>query len=64
MQVGQTQEVDLVVGREPYAWRSDEEDMVNALIGAAWRHHVSRRTRLKLFMLNLLTGVGALVRRG
>ncbi len=36
---------------ESHTWRTDESDMINALMSAAWDdHHMNRRARVKLFM--------------
>ena len=33
-----------------YKWGSEEEDFVNALMSAAWEHHVNRWDRFKLLV--------------
>ena len=38
------------------AWDVDQADMVNALMGAAWRHHVNRRSRARNFFRRLIRG--------
>ena len=63
MQIGHASEHRLINNHEPYAWRVEEDAMVDVLMEAVWRHHVSRRMKLKFFMLNLLMNVGLLVRR-
>ena len=50
-------------GHGAYAWGSDERDMVNTLMGAARHDHENHRGKLRFMMVNLLTGVGAAVRR-
>ena len=43
---------------EPQIWRTDEEDLVNALVGAVWYHHMNRRARFKAYLHGLLVKVG------
>ena len=47
-------------GVRPQIWRTEEEDMVNALVGAVWLHHMSRRARVRAFLFVLLGKVGLL----
>ena len=46
-----------------YAWRNDEEEMVHALMGLAWHHHVSRWKRIRMAAVGLLNAmsIGATV---
>ena len=41
-------------GRSQDHWRTDESDLVNALAGAMWEHHVNRRARIKNFFLRFI----------
>lgn len=46
-----------------YVWRTEESEMLNALIGAAWRHEMDQRTGVKSKMSNLARKVGVGRRR-
>ena len=35
-------------------WRTDESDLVNALAGVMWQHHVSRKARIRNFFRRLV----------
>ena len=47
---------EIKIGGSAYKWGSDEEDFVNALMSAAWEHHVNRWDRLKMFLRGVLIG--------
>ncbi len=51
-------------GSRRNAWRSDEEALVNALAGAAWRNEMDRRSWLKSSMSTILRKVALRNRRG
>ena len=41
-----------------YAWQNDEEAFVDALMGMAWHHHVSRWKRIRMAAVGLLSAMG------
>ncbi len=63
MQHIQTRDFD-IGGAGSYAWHSEEEYLVNALMSAAWQHHVSRWTKIRLFILGMLACARLSGRRG
>ena len=56
MQRMEAREIKIGGYRSAYKWGSDEEDFVNALMSAAWEHHVNRWDRLKMFLRGVLIG--------
>jgi len=48
MQRMKAREIKIGGGKSAYEWRSDEEDFINALMSAAWEHHVNRWGRFKM----------------
>ena len=50
MQRMEAREIKIAGGESAYKWGSEEEDFVNALMSAAWDHHVNRWARFKMLV--------------
>ena len=61
MQTASTQDLPDSELQRTYTWRSDEETMVNAIMGAAWHNQMSRRSGLRT---TLSTIMGRMLFRG
>ena len=57
MQQIQTRRLNSSNNSDQYAWQNDEEAFVNALMGMAWHHHVSRWKRIKMAAVGLLSAM-------
>lgn len=56
MQRMEAREIKIGGYQSSYKWGSDEEDFVNALMSAAWEHHVNRWDRFKMFLRGVFGG--------
>ena len=57
MQQVQTRQLNSNNDSAQYAWQNDEEAFVDALMGLASDHHMSRWKRIKMAFVGLLSAV-------
>ena len=57
MQTANTQDLPDAELQRTYTWASDEEAMVNAIIGAAWHNQMSMRTGLRPNLARIMRGL-------
>ncbi len=53
MQRMEAREIKIGGYESAYKWGSEEEDFVNALMSAAWNHHVNRWGRFKMLVRDM-----------
>ncbi len=58
MQQVQTRRLGSSGDSAQYAWGSDEQAMVSALMGVAWDHHVGRWRRIRMSVAGVLSAIG------
>ena len=58
MQQVQTRQLNSNTDSVQYAWQNDEEAFVDALMGLASDHHMSRWKRIKIGAVGLLSAIG------
>ena len=57
MQQVQTRQLNSNTDSVQYAWQNDEEAFVDALMGMAGNHHMSRWKRIKIGAVGLLSAM-------
>ena len=57
MQQVQTRQLNSNSDSVQYAWENDEEAFVNALMGMARNHHMSRWKRIKMAAVGVLNSI-------